>query len=641
MNPEVVIWLIFGLPLASFIIISLVIRGFLPNQPLLASTCSITTSIISFILSLYILFQYSSIDPNISSHSIIHMSGFTLSFGILLNPLTIVMLLIVTIVSILVQIYSIGYMHNDPSFIRYFAYLSLFTACMIGIVISSNLIQLFVFWELVGLCSYLLIGFWHYKPSASYAAKKAFIVTRIGDIGFLIVLLLIISIQTNLQDSNNILNISTLVISISNGLFSSSQITIISLGLLSAAIGKSAQFPLHVWLPDAMEGPTPVSALIHAATMVAAGVFLLARFFPSIYSTIPDIMLLIACIGSFTALFSALMALVQTDIKRILAYSTISQLGYMFAAIGFGAWGAAIFHLVTHAFFKSLLFLLSGNISHGIPTHSFDLRNMGQLRRKMPFTFIAILCGACSLAGIFPFSGFWSKDEILAGALTNQQFFIFGILLLTTFITSIYIFRIIHLVFLNPKKQMTGQQVPDNAHEANWVMNIPILLLSIAAVGIGVILNSPIDLGLIKAHMLSSFINSPIHPVNLQLMIISTTIGISGFFITFWYYNYPIPIPSVLKNYFLKINHVLINKYYIDTIYEKYFMRKFIYSFLANFLYKFDEKLIDNTVNQIGATIKNSSHIIKQIQNGQMQVYAGFTSLGVLIFFVMFIIFIR
>ena len=327
-----------------------------------------------------------------------------------------------------------------------------------------------------------------------------------------------------------------------------------------------------------MEGPTPVSALIHAATMVAAGVFLIARFFPGIHSSIPDIMFLIACIGSFTALISALMALVMNDIKRILAYSTISQLGFMFAAVGFGAWGAAIFHLVTHAFFKALLFLLSGNISHGIPTHSFDLRNMGQLRTKMPFTFIAMLCGACSLAGIFPFSGFWSKDEILAEALSNQQYLIFGVLLITTFITSIYIFRIIHLAFLNPKKQMKGQQVPEKAHEANWIMNIPILLLSIAAIGIGVIINSPIDLGLINAHMFSSFIGAHVHDLNIQLMIISTIIGISGFIITFWYYNYPISIPSVLKNYLLKINNVITNKYYIDIIYEKYFMMKFIYS---------------------------------------------------------------
>ena len=569
------------------------------------------------------------------------MSGLTLSFGILLNPLTVVMLLVVTVVSILVQFYSVGYMRKDPSFIRYFAYLSLFTACMLGIVISSNLIQLFIFWELVGLCSYLLIGFWHYKPSASYAAKKAFIVSSIVDIGFLIAILVVVSVQTNLENSNNILDLPNLITAISNGVFSSNQITIISLGLLAGAIGKSAQFPLHVWLPDAMEGPTPVSALIHAATMVAAGVFLIARFFPGIHSSIPDIMFLIACIGSFTALISALMALVMNDIKRILAYSTISQLGFMFAAVGFGAWGAAIFHLVTHAFFKALLFLLSGNISHGIPTHSFDLRNMGQLRTKMPFTFIAMLCGACSLAGIFPFSGFWSKDEILAEALSNQQYLIFGVLLITTFITSIYIFRIIHLAFLNPKKQMKGQQVPEKAHEANWIMNIPILLLSIAAIGIGVIINSPIDLGLINAHMFSSFIGAHVHDLNIQLMIISTIIGISGFIITFWYYNYPISIPSVLKNYLLKINNVITNKYYIDIIYEKYFMMKFIYSFLANFLHKIDEKLIDNTDNQIGATVKNSSHIIKQIQNGQMQVYAGFTSIGVLIFFVMFIIFIR
>ena len=276
----------------------------------------------------------------------------------MLDGLTTIMLVVVSSVSLLVQIYSTGYMKNDGGYSRYFTYMSLFTASMIGLVLASNLIQMFVFWELVGASSYLLIGFWFNKPAAAAAAKKAFIVTRLGDFGFLLAILyLFFNSGSFLANGLNPFEVSDINNAIALGVISSSVAGWVAVGMFAGAMGKSAQFPLHVWLPDAMEGPTPVSALIHAATMVAAGVFLIARFFPDIHSSIPDIMFLIACIGSFTALISALMALVMNDIKRILAYSTISQLGYMFAAVGFGAWGAAIFHLVTHAFFKALLFL--------------------------------------------------------------------------------------------------------------------------------------------------------------------------------------------------------------------------------------------------------------------------------------------
>ena len=367
-----------------------------------------------------------------------------------MDPLTAVMLVVVTGVSLLIQIYSVGYMSEEDNrgYSRYFAYMSLFTASMVGLVLASSVIQVFVFWELVGLCSYLLIGFWYNRHSAANAAKKAFIVTRIGDLGFLLAILYLFFNQDALAaEGLNGLDIADLYKAVEVGLIAGGVATWIAAGIFAGAVGKSGQFPLHTWLPDAMEGPTPVSALIHAATMVAAGVFLVARFFP-VFQASDEMMVVVAIVGAFTAIFAASMGLVMNDIKRVLAYSTVSQLGYMMMALGMGAYAFAIFHLFTHAFFKALLFLGSGSVNHASGT--FNMRYMGGLKRVMPWTYLTFLIGSLALAGIFPTSGFWSKDEILAHVFHEGSavgMIVYALGLAAVFMTAFYMFRALFMTF--------------------------------------------------------------------------------------------------------------------------------------------------------------------------------------------------
>ena len=350
------------------------------------------------------------------------------------------MMVVITSVSLLVQIYGLSYMHGDKSLTRYYTYMSLFTASMLGLVLSKNIVQLFVFWELVGVSSYMLIGFWMNRPSAANAAKKAFIMTRFGDFGFLFGILYLFSLNPAYLDINILYN------AVNNGEISSYSASIISAGFLIGAIGKSAQFPLHTWLPDAMEGPTSVSALIHSATMVTAGIFLIARFFPLF--DVSNIMIYVALIGAVTSVFAASMGLVADDIKKVLAYSTVSQLGYMMFALGIGAYAPAIFHLFTHAFFKACLFLGAGSIHHASGT--FNMKYMGGMRKVMPITYITMMVSSLSLAGLFPLSGFWSKDEILAHAAHQENILGYVVLILgliAAFMTAFYMFRAIFLVF--------------------------------------------------------------------------------------------------------------------------------------------------------------------------------------------------
>ncbi len=377
------------------------------------------------------------------------MPGLNVDMGLLIDGLTAVMLIVVTSVALLVQIYSWGYMHGDPGFSSYYAYQSVFAGAMLGLVLANNFGQLFVFWELVGLASYLLIGFWFGRHSAKNAAVKAFITNRVGDFGLLLGILF-------LQIIFGTLNFSGLAAEVA-GYTNTAILIVVSILLLAGPIGKSAQFPLHVWLPDAMEGPTPVSALIHAATMVAAGVYLIARAF-FIFSATPEVMMLIAVIGGFTALFAATIALVQNDIKRILAYSTLSQLGYMVMAMGIGAMTAGMFHLMTHAFFKSLLFLAAGSVIHAIAGEQ-DIWKMGRLKDKMPITTWTFVIGALALAGIPPLSGFWSKDEILLGAFAGGYTGLYLLGTLVAFMTAFYMFRLIFVVFFGSGKGV------EKAHE--------------------------------------------------------------------------------------------------------------------------------------------------------------------------------
>ena len=502
---EIAVWLIFLLPLASFLVIGLFVRPLLGSGARAAGWVTISAIAGSLALSIWALASVASNHGAVEfePHTWLTVGGLDISVGIVLDGLTAVMLLVVTSVSLLIQIYSTAYMKGDGGYARYFAYMSLFTASMAGLVMSSNLVQMFVFWELVGACSYLLIGFWFHRPSAAAAAKKAFVVTRVGDFGFLLAILyLFFNADSFTAQGLNPLEVTDLHAAIAvGGVMTSAVAGWVAGGIFAGAVGKSGQVPLHTWLPDAMEGPTPVSALIHAATMVAAGVFLVARFFP-VFEASEEAMRTVAIVGGVTAIFAASIGLVQNDIKRVLAYSTISQLGYMMLALGVGAYGPAIFHLFTHAFFKALLFLGAGSVSHAAGG-TFDMRYMGGLRRRMPWTWVAFLIGALSLAGIAPTAGFWSKDEILsyarAGATWDAEL-VFWLGLVAAFMTAFYIFRALFMTFegeyrggaeADPEADAHGDAEP---HESPPSMVFPLVLLGLATLAVGWLVNPLTDL---------------------------------------------------------------------------------------------------------------------------------------------------
>ncbi|MCX5997000.1 MAG: NADH-quinone oxidoreductase subunit L [Chloroflexi bacterium] len=482
--PTQVPWLIFLLPFFSFLFIGLVLRPFLSKYPRVGGYLTIGTVGISCALSLWVLGAVIAAPDHMLLVDDIQwavVGNLNIHIGVLVDALTAVMVVVVTFVSLMVQIYSQGYMKGDPGYLRYYAFMSLFTACMLGLVLANNILFMFVFWEGVGLGSYLLIGFWFHKPSAANAAKKAFIVTRLGDFGFLAAILILYA-QTGTFDTGTLYKL------VAAGTLAGTTLTWVAIGIFSGAAGKSAQFPLHVWLPDAMEGPTPVSALIHAATMVAAGVFLVARFYP-LFSHSTEAMTVVAVIGAFTAIFAASIGLVMNDIKRVLAYSTISQLGFMMLGLGVGSVAIGIFHLFTHAFLKALLFLGSGSVNHG--TGTFDMRLMGGLRKAMPWTYITFVIGALSLAGIWPLAGFWSKDEILVSAFTNNPV-LFGLAIITVFMTAFYMFRAIFMTFhgeyrggAEPEHGTHGDSHSQGPHESPAVMVVPLVVLAVLAVCIG------------------------------------------------------------------------------------------------------------------------------------------------------------
>ncbi|MBM3705391.1 MAG: NADH-quinone oxidoreductase subunit L, partial [Actinobacteria bacterium] len=419
-----IIWFIPLIPFAGFAI-SLLLGKRYGNIAARISTIILGICIIISFYSVYLVY----IKGSFSIETTWYITGkFSISMGMLADGLSTMMLVVVSVVSFLVHLYSIGYMHGDTRFSLFFVYLQLFSASMLGLVLASNYLQMYIFWELVGLCSYLLIGFWYEKQSASDAAKKAFLTTRVGDVGMMVGIL-IIFFNTGTLAFGKIFSL------VEEGSISSGIITASSILLFCGAIGKSAQFPLHVWLPDAMEGPTPVSALIHAATMVAAGVYLVGRSFP-LFAASPQAMLTVAIVGVITAIFAASIAVVQTDIKKILAYSTISQLGYMIFALGLGAYVAGLFHLMTHAFFKALLFLGSGSVIHATGTQ--EIPEMGGLAKKMKTTTWTFVTGALSLSGFPLLAGFWSKDEILGFAFDTGRYVFFAIGAFTAFLTAFY-----------------------------------------------------------------------------------------------------------------------------------------------------------------------------------------------------------
>ena len=660
MITEGFVWLIIALPIISFLVNGLLVRAFIGSNSKYAGYVTIAAIGASFVLSLMSLATVMSDGPlDFETHHWIFIGGMDLSFGLILDQLSVIMLVVVSGVSLLVQIYGQAYMDGDKSYTRYFAYMSLFTASMLGLVLARNVIQIFVFWELVGVSSYLLIGFWMDRPSAAAAAKKAFIMTRFGDFGFLLGILYLYSIDPSYMD------VSKLYEAIGVEAITASMATWVALGLFAGAVGKSAQFPLHSWLPDAMEGPTSVSALIHSATMVTAGVFLIARFFPLFEHS--NVMTLVALIGGFTAVFAATMGLVANDIKRVLAYSTISQLGYMVMALGVGAYAPAIFHLFTHAFFKASLFLGAGSVHHASGT--FNMKYMGGLKRHMPWTYWGMIIASLSLAGLFPFSGFWSKDEILGhaaevGATTGNIVLALG--LIAALMTAFYMFRAIFLTFHGEwngggekeeaDAQLSGDPSPvGNAHshlgESPWLMIGPVTLLAAISIFIGFFSNPVVEVGSIDKHAFAHFVtveNEDVFPLdeegghkaadhagaapkfNFAVAGISSLLALSGIALAYAMYIKSSISPSSIGARFRPLYNLMFRKYYFDELYENLIVSKGFYKYLADALRWFDEHWIDNANIHLSNWVSRIGKSGVLIQNGQTQTYAVGMVIGVI-----------
>ncbi len=540
------------------------------------------------------------------------INGLPIHFGVSVDSLSVMMLLVVTIVGTLIQIYSIGYMHGDPRYSRYFAYISFFMASMLGLVLADNFLMVYIFWEGVGLCSYLLIAFWFERPAAAKAGMKAFITTRIGDTGFLLgIFLLFIATKTiYFSDLSHIVPM----------VGSEWMLTAAALLIFCGAVGKSAQFPLHVWLPDAMEGPTAVSALIHAATMVAAGVYLVARTY-SLFVLNSFCLETVAVIGGISALMAASIATVNNDIKRVLAYSTISQLGLMMLGLGVGGYSAGTFHLMTHAFFKALLFLCAGSVIHAV--HTQDIQKMGGLLSKMKVTGTAFIIGTLALAGVPPFAGFWSKDEILLAAFQSGHPFLFGVAVLTSFLTAFYMSRLIFLVlFGKPRSSL-------HAHESPKTMTIPLMVLSFFAVFVG-LLGSPLT-----HHAFQNFIFFGAPSVEEgqasgAMMMFSTVLSLSGIGLAYVVYIVGNKIlPVNIRARFAPFDQLLLNKYHFDEIYDAVFVRPCLK--LCDLFSQFDRIVVDGMVNGTARVVQWFSAVLRPLQTGLVQHYLLIQFLGVIV----------
>jgi NADH-quinone oxidoreductase subunit L len=535
--------------------------------------------------------------------------GLTIQVGMLLDPLSAVMLVIVTFVSLMVQLYSLGYMAEDEGLARYFAFLSLFTFSMLGLVLSNNLVFMYMFWELVGLSSYLLIGFWYKKPEAANAAKKAFIVTRFGDMGFLIGILVV----GFFLNTFNIVSLGELV---KAGKLVGPLATAVALLLFCGAAGKSGQFPLHIWLPDAMEGPTPVSALIHAATMVAAGVFMVARLYP-LFAASSTALTVVAYIGGFTALFAASIACVQNDIKRILAYSTLSQLGYMVMALGCGGYSAGMFHLTTHAAFKALLFLAAGSVIHAM--HTNDIWQMGGLRRTMGLTTAVMLIASLALAGVFPFSGFFSKDEVLVSTLLAGHTDLLFTGLLTALLTSFYIFRMFFVVF-------AGKPAAGHAgHESPWIMTLPMLALAVLAAGLGAV--APSFGPFLQASLGAPAAGAEYH--GRLVPALALTVALLGFSWAYLVYFQKAVSASLLMRRFQPVYTLLKNKYYVDEVYMWVVQR--VMFVISRGLAWFDRNVVDGAVNGVAWICRLCGDGLSRLQFGRLQAYLIMFVAGLLV----------
>jgi len=626
---ESYVWLIPLAPLVAFIVNITLGKRWAGNTTALLGIASV---LVSLVLSVFIFAEVVGTNEfeawNIELYSWIVSGDFDVGIGFYVDQLTAIMLLVVTSVSLLVHVYSIGYMHGDPGNYRFFAYLPLFTFSMLMLVLANNFLELYVFWEAVGLCSYLLIGFWYTKRSASDAAMKAFIVNRVGDFGFgLGVILLFVTFGT----------LAYVSVFERAGEVSAGTLTIITLLLFTGSMGKSAQWPLHTWLPDAMEGPTPVSALIHAATMVTAGVYLVARANP-LFSEAVGTLQVIAVIGLVTALLGATIGLVQNDIKRVMAYSTISQLGYMFFALGVGAYVSAIFHLFTHAFFKALLFLGAGSVMHGVGGET-DMRRMGGLRRYMPQTFATLVIGSLALAGFPPLAGFWSKDEILGFAFIQHHYWVYGFGTLVSFLTAFYITRLIAMTFLGEPRFDTHAVHP---HESPLTMTAPLWILAALSVVVGFV-GFPPEAGFIHhflepvftAHGGAEGAGEVAHSTGfslevLTLMVVATSVSIAGILLGLAVYAWRVPAldPQVWAGRLKFGYQMLYNKYYFDEIFNALLVRPS--RALGNGLWRFDARVVDGVVNGVADSVSDTGGTLRRIQTGFVGNYALSIAVGLI-----------
>ncbi|MDO8684956.1 MAG: NADH-quinone oxidoreductase subunit L [Armatimonadota bacterium] len=588
-------WLIPAIPFVAFAAIVFFGRRFPCKGAGLAIMAMSASLLISLVIAFGAIAHGGHFEPIIKSAAWIPYGDTAINVGFTVDALTIVMLIVVTVVALMVQIYSVGYMHGDPRFGRFYAYLSLFSAAMLGLVLANNLLILYICWELVGVSSYLLIGFWFERPTAMRAAKKAFLVTRVGDVGLFLGILAIylkigtLDLQTVLSHESVSVMAKTMV---QIGPWALPLAALASLGIFWGAVGKSAQFPLHVWLPDAMEGPTPVSALIHAATMVAAGVYLVARTYPLFaYSEHSFSLNVVAYTGAITALMAATIGFTQYDIKRVLAYSTISQLGFMMMGLGVGGYVAGMFHLMTHAFFKANLFLGSGSVIHGTGTQ--DIREMGGLRKHMPWTFWTFIIATAALAGIFPLAGFWSKDEILLTAFhANKIIFYAGVL--GAFMTAFYMSRLCILTFFGEPRDSHI-----HAHESPKVMTVPLIVLAFLSIIAGWV-------GLPGKNLFAEFLHTDLlhlehHAFSMTIAAIGTLAALTGILLAYIVYMTPASkaVAALGEVSIFKLIHSLVyNKYWLDEIYGVIIIRPLFA--LTRYMYAFDRWVVDGAVNAVG-----------------------------------------
>jgi NADH-quinone oxidoreductase subunit L len=640
MNGNLYIALIPLLPLAGFVLLGLFGRTYFKKSSGIIGTAILLTSTV---LSVYTAYEYFFVSGKVDGvyQKIIPLQytwlefskGVSIDMGIILDPISVMMLIVVTFVSLMVHIYSLGYMKGEERYPTYYSFLSLFTFSMLGLVLASNLFQIYIFWELVGVSSFLLIGFYYNKPSAVAACKKAFIVTRFADLGFLIGIL-VLSFYSGTLDFNTL--IARMTSAGSDELKTAVSASFLGISALSWALvlifiggaGKSAMFPLHIWLPDAMEGPTPVSALIHAATMVVAGVYLIARLFPVFAISDPAALELVGWVGAISAIIAAVIACTQTDIKRVLAFSTMSQIGFMMFALGVSKYGgedglgytASMFHLFTHAMFKALLFLGAGAVIHYV--HSNEIKDMGGLRKKLPITHITFLVACLAIAGMPPFAGFFSKEEILLAAYQNNQA-IYWIALITSGLTAFYMFRLYFSIFWSrqsPSPSERGWGEADHHGEGGFAMMLPLILLATGAAAAGFI-------------PFGKFVSSDGTPLetkfHLLFSIAPVVLGLAGIITALWLYKKQNAKPDKIAASLSGFYKAAYNKFYIDELYL-FITKKVLFNLVGKPAAWFDKNVVDGLVNFAGNTTQTISEKIKKVQSGKVQQYAIYFLAGVI-----------